>query len=153
MTTVLRSAALVALLVLASGCADAGTPTAPSAPIGQPAPPSSGFPAVSRPARIYLFAAELSYPVSDWTRRSRYVLYDDGAFTLQFLGSAAPAEGYRGTYTQSNGRITLYWESNQRSLLPWRPAAAEISGDSLAVTYDAIMTLDDFEDAVYMLSQ
>jgi hypothetical protein len=34
------------------------------------------------PSRTFTFNHELSFPVSGYTKQSRFVLYDDGAFVL-----------------------------------------------------------------------
>ena len=99
---------------------------------------------MSKPARIYLFARELSYPVRDWTSGSRYVLYDDGTFALQSQG----AFEYRGTYANSNGLITFQWEGWSRAG-PWG-ATGSLNDDSLTVQYNFIMEMTDFENGVYL---
>ena len=152
---IIRCGALLALLVLASACADSVTPPTPTTPTGTAAsspPPGSNFPAVSRPARIYQFASGLSNPVREWTSSSRYVLYDDGGFALQFLRSQGSFE-YRGTYTEANAVLTFHWELNQNVPAPWRPASGTLTDESLTVRYDVIMNMDDFEDAVYTLTR
>lgn len=155
MNAAIRCGALVALLVLANACADSPTPAGPTTPratvSSAPSPaPGSGFPVVSRPARTYLFARELSYPVREWTSGSRYVLYDDGTFALQYLRSAGAFE-YRGTYTDANGLITFQWEG-WSTAGPWG-ATGSLSDDSLTVRYNPIMELTDFENAVYLRTQ
>ena len=84
MNAAVRFAVLSGLFGLATGCGDAVAPIAPSvitpAPTYQwPFVPS--YPAVSRPARIYVDADSLS----------RYVLYDDGTFVLQYSLPAIPS--------------------------------------------------------------
>jgi hypothetical protein len=149
MNAAVRWGALVAVLALAGACADSATPTAPAAtPAATPAPPPiSEFPAVSRPARIYLFAGELSYPVREYTTGSRYVLYEDGTFALQYLRSGE----YRGTYAEANGLITFDWEG-------WSTAGqwganGSLGDDSLTVRYNLVMEMSDFENAVYRRTQ
>jgi hypothetical protein len=146
MKAALRCGALLVPLVVASACADSVTPTTPTTPSG---PAGADFPAVSRPARIYLFASKLSYPVSEWTSASRYVLYDDSTFAVQSLRSQGSFE-YLGTYTVANTLITFRWDANQNVPAPWRPATGTLTADSLTVRYDAIMNMDGFEDAVYI---
>jgi hypothetical protein len=80
---------------------------------------------------------------------SRYVLFDDGTFALQYLGSQGSFE-YHGTYTEANAVITFRWEANQDVAAPWRAAIGTLTDDFLTVRYDLIMQLDDFEDAVYV---
>jgi hypothetical protein len=146
----------VLLLLVANACADSRTPTGPTMPgtIGlprtAPAPPPGSFTAVSRPARIYVFVSALQYPVQYWTIGSRYVLYDDGTFALQYL---QPQGEYRGTYTETNAVITFRWDANQNVPAPWRPAVGTLKDDTLTVRYDLIMHHDDFEDAHYGRTQ
>jgi hypothetical protein len=148
----IRRGALLALLVLANACGDSVAPTAPTTPAATRVstatpPPVSGFPPVSKPARIYLFASELSYQVRDFTRGSRYVLHDDGTFALQYLQSRGSPE-YRGTYTETNGLLTFAWEG-WSTAGPWG-ASGSLSDESLTVRYNTIMELSDFENAVYV---
>ncbi len=42
----------------------------------------------------------------DLTTASRFVLYDNGAFELQYVGLGE----YRGGYTEANGVINFQWE-------------------------------------------
>lgn len=157
----IRCGAIVLLLLFANACSEPVTPIGPS-PIATAAPPvpaapatdsptapsPPSFPAVSRPARVYLFADGLQYPVRHWTRASRYVLYDDGTFVLQY-SLAQGVFGYHGTYLEAGAVITFRWEANQDVAAPWHPATGTLSGDLLTVRYDPIMHWDDFEDAVY----
>ena len=102
---------------------------------------------MSGPSRTFFFDHELSYPVRDYTKKSRFVLYDNGAFVLQFpsLGEG----GYRGGYRDANGVITFEWEG--RSTAGSWGATGTLQGDSLRVQYNLIMQLTDFEDSVYVL--
>jgi hypothetical protein len=101
---------------------------------------------LSGPARTFVFDRELSYGVSDYTKKSRFVLYDNGAFVLQFLSLGEA--GYRGAYEEANGVITLQWEG-WSTAGPWG-ATGTLKGDSLTVQYNLIMQMTDFEDAVYV---
>jgi hypothetical protein len=102
---------------------------------------------LSGPSRIFVFDQALSYPVRDYTKTSRFVLYDNGAFVLQYpsLGEA----GYRGGYKDANGAIVFEWEG-WSTAGPWG-ATGTLRGDSLTVQYNLIMQLTDFEDAEYVL--
>jgi hypothetical protein len=153
--------AIVAALFLSASCSNRVTPTAPdqpppSTPTARVPPlppiPESDFPPVPQSARIYLFASGLSSTVREWTDGSRYVLYEDGTFALQYLRSRGAFE-YRGTYTEANAVFTFHWEANQNVSAPWRPATGTVTGDALTVRYDAIMILDDFENAIYIQTQ
>jgi len=101
---------------------------------------------LSGPSRSFAFDRELSYRVSDYTKMSRFVLYDNGASVLQFpsLGEG----GYRGGYTDANGVITFEWEG--RNVAGSWGASGTLKGDALTVQYNPMMQLSDFEDAVYV---
>ena len=151
-TISVRRSAVVVLLVLVSACGGSG-PTSPTATNPNPAvspstpPPVTSFPPLSGPSRTFIFDRGLSLSVSDYTMKSRLVLYDNGAFVLQYpsLGEG----GYRGGYRDANGAITFEWEG-WSAAGPWG-AAGTVKGDSLTVQYNLIMQLTDFEDAVYVL--
>jgi hypothetical protein len=151
MNTAVRCGAVV-LLVLSAACGDAGptSPTGPSLSQALPSPtpaPSTNFPPVSGPSRAFIFDHDLSYPVSGYTKQSRFVLYDNGAFVLQYLGGLGGE--YRGAYAETNGVITFRWEGWSVAG-PWG-ATGTLKGDLLTVQYNLIMQLTDFEDAVYAL--
>jgi hypothetical protein len=115
---------------------------------------------LSGPSRNFIFDGDLTYllrsadphwrlDVSDYTKKSRFVLYDNGAFVLQYptLGG----DGYPGKYQDANGVIMFMCEFNGRSVGdPW-DATGTLKGDSLTVQYDEGMKHIDFEDAVYVL--
>ena len=133
----------VALLLFLAACSPPTSPTRPTPAAGavSPAPtpptvPAADFPTVAGPARIYLAA-------NSWPLPSRYVLYDDGRFALQYIG----INDYRGTYKEANGVITFEWEG-WSTAGPWG-AAGSITDAALTVRYNLIMQLSDFEDAVY----
>jgi hypothetical protein len=136
----------VVAVVLASGCGGSA-PTAPTA-ITQPPivlsptiPPN--FPPLSGLSRTFTFDHQLAPRVTDYTRQSQFILYDNGAFALQY---PSPIGDYRGRYTASNGVITFEWAS-------WGPCTGTIKDGLLTVQYNLIMQLSDFEDAVYRLQQ
>jgi hypothetical protein len=149
-----RCGAVVVLLVLLSACGSSGptspTATNPSPAMSSPTPPSvTDFPPLAGPSRTFVFERGLLSPVSDYTTQSRLVLYDNGAFVLQYpsLGEG----GYRGGYWDANGAITFEWEG-WSAAGPWG-AAGTLKDASLTVRYNVIMQLTDFEDAVYVLMQ
>jgi hypothetical protein len=152
MNTTVRCGVLVALLVISVACGSS-EPTSPTGTSRPPAvssptpPPPTNFPPLSGPSRTFTFDRELSYPVRDYTRNSRFVLYDNGAFVLQYpsLGDG----GYRGGYTQTNGDIDFQWEG-WSTAGPWG-ASGTLKGNLLTVQYNLIMQHTDFEDAVYAL--
>lgn len=104
------------------------------------------FPPASGPSRIFNFLIQSSYPVAGYTTRSRYALYDNGAFSLQYADNGGFE--YRGGYTDVNGIITFKWEG-WSTAGPWG-ATATLKGDTLTVAYNDIMLMSDFDNAVYL---
>ena len=145
----LRSSVVAVLLMVAAACGGSEA-TSPSGtqPSVVTVPPRPTFPPLSGPSRTLVFDHALANRVSDYTIHSRFVLYDNGGFVLQFPTVAG--DGYRGGYTEVNGAITFEWEG-------WNPAglwgaAGMLNGNLLTVQYNSIMQGTDFEDAVYMLA-
>jgi len=97
-------------------------------------------------SRTFAFDHQFTYPLTDYTRQSRFVLYDNGAFALQYVSLGID---YRGGYTESNGVITFQWEGWSVAG-PWG-ATGTLKDGSLTVQYNLIMQMTDFEDAVYAL--
>ena len=102
---------VLGLVVLSIACGHS-TPTAPTAtpqapgvtPV--PAPQPQNLPPLTGSSRTFAFDHELAYSVHDYTKQSRFILYDTGGFALQF-----PSAGeYRGGYTEADGVITFQWE-------------------------------------------
>lgn len=110
-----------------------------------PVHPTS-FPPVSGAAGVFYFLNQASYPVRGYTTRSRYILYDNGNFALQY--DADGGLEYRGSYTKVDSLITFNWEG-WSTAGPWG-ASGRLKGDTLTVAYNIIMELSDFEDAVYL---
>jgi hypothetical protein len=151
--TAISRGTVVGVILLSIACGRS-SPTAPTA-IGQsptvpstPAPSPSNFPPLSGLSRTFTFNHELTYHLTDYTKQSRFVLYDNGAFVLQYVSLAGE---YRGGYTESNGVITFQWEGWSIAG-PWG-ATGTLKDGSLTVQYNLIMQLSDFEDAVYGLKQ
>jgi hypothetical protein len=126
MTRVLRCAALIGALTTASAC---GTehPTGPSA----------------FPVAIYRYSSPLDYASSFQTIGSRYLLYPDGVFGLQY---DAFAHVSMGTYRQDGTTITFRFDD-------FGIATGTLNGDLLEVRYSEIMQHSDFENAVYRRSE
>ena len=149
-----RLAALLCAVVTIGGCGDGVRSVVPTplpaltpavVPTPQPAPsPTGGYPPTTGPNHIFVYR-DSPYPrVAAYTLTSRFVLYDDGRFALQY---EYPIGEYRGTYTTSNGVVTFNWEGWSVAG-PWG-AEATLSRDVLSVRYNLIMQLTDFEDANY----
>jgi hypothetical protein len=146
-TTVLVRYALITTLLAVTACG-ASAPTSPGAaptPTPPAAIPAPVFPPPSGPSRLFAFDHESDYRVSDYTRESRFVLYDNGAFVLQYGGRGE----YRGAYTDSNGSLTFDWEGSSVAG-PWR-ATGTLAATQLTVRYNGVMQVSDFENAVYAL--
>lgn len=144
-----RAAVIVSLLLLAA-CSSPGptSPTGTSRPpvVSQPSPPrASIFPPLSGPSRTFDFERQLSPLATDYTKKSRFVLYDNGAFELKYMSLGV---GYRGGYRETNGIIAFEWEGGGE----WS-ATGTLQSDSLIVQYNLMMQLSDFESAVYVLTR
>jgi hypothetical protein len=157
-----------ALAAFASGCGESTLPTenpdgsltqtAPLVPPGTSEPSPQGtvavtFPALTKPGRIY---GETGAPYA-WlnayhggTLVSRYVLYDDGTFALQFASTRYGFFQYPGQYSTSGSQVRLTWEG-WSSAGPWE-SNVSLDADTLTVKYDLVMALSDFTDGVYVLS-
>jgi hypothetical protein len=151
MNTTVRRGAAVILVVLCSACGSSAPTSTTAIPQQQPLPtpsppPPRTFPPLSGPSRTFAFDHELTYPVRDYTKRSRIVLYENGAFVLRYDGLGE----YRGGYTESNGIITFEWEG-WSAAGPWG-ASGTLEKTSLTIQFNFIMQMTDFEDAVYVLT-
>jgi hypothetical protein len=152
MNTTVRRGAVVVLGVLSVACGSSG-PTAPTEtsqpltlPPSTPQPPTD--PPLSGPSRTFIFDRELSYRVSDYTKESRFVLYDNGKFVLQYMTRFTE---HPGRYTEANGVIYFEWEGLE-GRRPWG-ATGTVVGEYLTVQYSLNMQLADFENAVYGLME
>lgn len=139
---------VLAFVALVSACGGS-TPTAPSPsppvvvappPAPPPGPSAPNFPAISRPARVFEYHSA-ARPVSGYTQNSRFVVYDDGTFELQYAGIFS----YPGTYSESGATIAFQFGSSV--------ALGERRGDLLDVQFDELMQHSDFENAVYRLAR
>lgn len=158
MNTTIRRNAGVVLLVFFVACGSS-EPTSPSGTSQPPSPPSPipprlpiNFPPLAGPSRTFIFdsfGSELSYPVSDSTRGSRFILYDNGAFGLQYPGIEYV---FRGQYQDANGVLMFLFDSSTGRSVdePWDDATGTLQGNLLTVRYDEMMQQSDFEDAVYV---
>lgn len=138
----------LALVVLCAACSDSHptSPTRSTAASPRVDPTAQlPFPAVLGAARLYV-SAEQPPSEAHSRMRSRYVLYDNGTFTLQYATS--PILEYGGRYTESNGEVVFDWNGWSKAG-PWG-ATAKITEESLTVRYNVIMQLTDFEDGVYL---
>ena len=100
------------------------------------------FPPLSGPSKTYVFSGQLEYRVSLFTETSKYVLYENGAFSLQYV---SPAFELVGAYLLQDGRIGFAFS-------PSGSASGTLNGDVLEVRYEERMQHSDFENAVYKRS-
>ena len=127
-----------------------GPPTAPPSPPST-LPPAPPFPGLSRPGVIYVgddAIYDVIAPYHGSRLASRYVLYDDNSFELQFVGARFGFVKYTGRVSRENSRITFAWDG-WSTAGPWG-AIGTLRGDSLRVEYNLIMQHTDFIDGVYV---
>jgi hypothetical protein len=112
------------------------------------------FAAVTRPARIYN-AESVRYYQYHWSEvPSRYVLYDDGDFELQYASARFGVFTYTGRYqevsTEIVGNAGIYFDWDGWSTAgPWG-AVGTLRGDILDVKYNLIMEMSDFESGRFV---
>jgi hypothetical protein len=79
-------------------------------------------------------------------------LRSDSSFLLQYNydGGNDYHRGiqYKGRYTQTNNGLSFTWEGWSVAG-PWG-ATGTVRGDTLTVGYNSIMSLSDFDDALYL---
>jgi hypothetical protein len=154
MTTVVFRAALAGILVLFVACSDGDQFTGPTvsgplatpAPSPTPSPPTPPQPPLSGSTTTYTFSGPLSFPISSWTERSSFVLYESGSFSMQY--DMPRSNPYLGTYQRDGNRITFMfsdWPSDRGTAM----GALTQGGNLLEVRFSLWMGLADFEDAVY----
>ena len=155
---------VAALLLLAAACADSTAPanrppapaTAPPAPVPvATVPPAAapGFPVLQRAGVTYTEVdAPYGYPGSTQYHggqlESRFVLYDDGRFALQFSSPRFGFFEYGGWYERTGSQITFGWDGWSLAG-PWG-ATGTLRGDTLHVAYNSVMQLTDFVDGDYV---
>jgi hypothetical protein len=146
-STFVRRAALAGVLALFMACGDGDQFTAPTLPrpVAAPVPsPLPSDPPLSGATTTYQFSAPLSYHVSPWTERSSFVLYESGAFSLQYEAF----EPYLGAYQREGNRITFAF-SGHASSTGTAIGTLTDGGDLLEIRFSRGMQLSDFEDAIY----
>ena len=156
MNTTARRGVVAVLLVVAAAC-ESSRPTSPTGPSQPPVlppsptpPPPREFPPLTGPSLTFIFERELSYPVSQYTKQSHFVIFDNGAFLLQYLNLGG--DGYHGGYTEANGVITFDFGGFSGGATNG-DATGTLKGNSLTVDYNGLMEISDFEDAVYVLTR
>lgn len=157
MNTTVRRGAVVGVLALLAACGGSDPATTAGGPVATSLPPPSArpqlvFPPLTGPSRTFIFDREHSYPVSDFTKQSQFVLYDNGAFALQYAHMAVGSGFGRGAYKIEGGGIKFLFEWSGRFVdEQWDDATGALKGDSLTVEYEESLKQADFENAVYVL--
>jgi dipeptidyl aminopeptidase/acylaminoacyl peptidase len=107
---------------------------------------ADGFAPVAGPATVYNREGQNSSG-----HRSRYILYADNSFSLQYVTSNWLHLYYAGSYSPLGPGVSFnFYDSNTAG--PWT-ATGNFDGSRLSVTYNIVMSLADFEDGVYVLSE
>ena len=163
---IVRCGRLAAISAVTAACSGDPTPTAPTVtvppttatplptatlPPNATLPPTAPRPTPS-PAPIgaghtYRFAGALEYRVRGYTETSRFVLYDNGVFALEYpsIGGA-----YRGSYRIDSNVVHFAFDG--WSVAGSWDATGSLANGSMRVRYNIIMSMSDFEDAVYSLN-
>ena len=142
--------------LLATACGDLSQPAAPTAPGADTTsvhPSPSPIVPPPRVATIYDATDKLydaytffhGHPLS-----SRYVFYEDSTFGLQFNSAVAGPFEYAGRFSRVNSTIKFSFIGS--SIAGSWEAIGTLSGDTLRVTYNSIMSFSDFIDGAYIRS-
>ena len=148
------AAVLAALTNLLMGCADAARSVEPPIlpPVEESARLRPTFPALSRAGEIYAASDSLYDLYSAYhgyvALASRFVLYPDDTFALQFSSLRAGFFEYAGLYSRADSLITFYFDGSSTAGA-WRATGA-LSRDALTVAHNDVMHLADFLDGVYL---
>lgn len=150
---------LTAALVIASlGCSDQATSGLPPGSVPQPpspaAPPTPApppFPQVSNASAIYLGPENLYDQFKSYHGSSlptRFVLFDDSTFYLQFASLRFGLLTYAGRYSRSDATFRFNWVNESG---PTWNAQGTQRGDTLDIRYGENMVMSDFIDGAYVL--
>lgn len=101
-------------------------------------PPPPEFPALTKPGDVFL-GSNAALKIA-----ARYVLYADGTFAYQQPGN----QQWPGSYTRADSVVALDFGVTAVGG-PWK-ATAVIRGDTLSVSYNSGMQLNDFENASFV---
>jgi len=79
---------------------------------------------------------------------SRYFLFADSTFALEFDSPRFGTFIYSGRYRRVNSKLVFGWDA-WSTAGPWGAEATQ-QGDSLKVTYNSVMMLSDFVGGTYV---
>jgi hypothetical protein len=114
-------------------------------PTPVPATPLTDFPELSRPGVIFRRTTPSIIP-----GEQRYVIYDDGTFSLQYLRPDWGFFEYPGRYRRADSLLTFDF-NGANTAGSWEGHGILVGDSSLTVTYNVVMILDDFEEGTYRL--
>lgn len=100
----------------------------------QPMAPTVTFPELTRPARVFESQALVS----------RYVLYEDGDFSLQYSIPDGAFIEYPGRFTEADSRFAFTFTASGT----WS-AEGSLAGDALTVRVNAYMGIDGIPGGIY----
>lgn len=107
---------------------------------------STAYPAVTQPASVFEREGLDSFGF-----RSRFVLYANGRFELQYILIGQESGSYAGAFSQQGNDFHFTFDA-RNSAGPWL-ANGTLDGLRLAITFNHVAGLADFEDGVYVLSE
>jgi len=134
------AAAVTAATIVSCGSSETSAPTAPN----QPVAPKPIVPTPSTPAILGIYD-RLTPSVIVGT--SRYVLYQDSSFALEYNTGGASYR-YPGRFTRADSLVRFTF-TVPVTAEPW-VADAILKGDVLAVQYNTLMVLSDCENGEYL---
>ena len=136
------------LLALLASCSDSTVPV--HTPEPSPPAPAPVFPGLTRPGVIYVGDEGLYdvFVATHGSLASRFVLYTDSTFELQFSSMKRGYFAYTGRFARADSTVTFSWDG-WSSAGPWG-ATGTLRGDSLRVEYNQVMMMTDFIDGVYV---
>ena len=102
--------------------------------------PIRGYPPLARSASLYNRVTPSAFPGV-----SRFVLYGDSTFALQYNRPDFGFFEYKGAYWRADSTIVFTFSASGGD---WY-AHAVVRGESLILTFNALMRLSDFEDGEY----
>ena len=133
------------LVVMLTGCKDAIVSPREVPPADGPAVVHAqpDFPPVRAGASVYNRTTRSYVPGS-----SRYVLYDDNTFALQYWRPDCGFFEYPGEYQREDSAISFHFDGY--SIAGAWVATGTLDGQTLTVAYNLVMQMSDFEDGVYV---
>jgi Tol biopolymer transport system component len=122
-------------------------PIPPPPPPPPPALPITAFPDLTHAGVIYDRTTPSSIP-----GQSRYVIYDDGTFSLQYLRPDWGFFEYPGRYLRADSALTFDFKDGNAAG-PWQAHGVLQADSSLTVSVNDVMAMADFENGKYHSSR